>query len=89
MDFINESERFAPLIYNNLKGSVVSIEPMGKEVYFGIELDKVINELDAESYDFELMDVSSNENSVIRFSVTKRKGMDEDDDTYSNSFVPC
>lgn len=84
----NESERFAPLIYNNLKGSIVSIEPTGEEVYFGIELDKVINELDAESYDFELMDVSSNGNSVIRFSVSKRKSTDEDDDTYSNSFVP-
>lgn len=34
------------------------------------------------------MDVSSNGNSVIRFSVSKRKSTDEDDDTYSNSFVP-
>lgn len=84
----NESDRFSPLIYNNLKGTIVGIEPMDDRIYFEIELNKVINELDAEVYDFELLDNAINGNSVIRFSVSKRKSTDEDDDFYSDSFVP-
>ena len=61
---------------------------MDDRIYFEIELNKVINELDAEVYDFELLDNAINGNSVIRFSVSKRKSTDEDDDFYSDSFVP-
>ena len=84
----NESERFSPLIYNNLKGIIVGIDSMDDKIYFDIKLDRVINELDAGKYDFELMDAVSEGNSIIRFSVSKRRSTDEDDDFYSDSFVP-
>ena len=84
----NESERFTPLLYNNLKGTLVGIDSMGDSIYFEIELDKAINELDAEVYDFELLDTTTEGNSVIRFSVSKHRSTDEDDDLYSDSYVP-
>ncbi|OGG93168.1 helicase [Candidatus Kaiserbacteria bacterium RIFOXYD1_FULL_47_14] len=84
----NESERFAPLIYNNLKGKIVGIELFDDKIQFDIELDRTINQLDAEGYDFELMDNSENDNSVIRFFVNKLKSTDEDDDSSSNAVVP-
>lgn len=84
----NESERFAPLIYNNLKGKIVGIETFKDKIQFDIELDKVINQLDAEEYDFQSLGNSENGNSVIRFFVNKNKGTDEDDDSSSEAVVP-
>jgi ATP-dependent exoDNAse (exonuclease V) alpha subunit len=83
----NESERFRPLIYNNLKGRIVAIEVFDNKICFDIELDKVINELDAAGYDFELIDNLKNDNSVVRFLVNKLRSTDEDDDSLS-TLVP-
>ena len=57
-------------------------------IQFDIEIDKVLNEFEAEGYDFELLDNAVNGNSVIRFSVNKHKSTDDDDDTFSNTVVP-
>ena len=83
----NESDRFAPLIYNNMKGQIVSIELEEKRIWFEIELDIAINEWDAEYYDFELIGLSEEGNSIIGFWVEKYKSTDEDDDS-SNAIVP-
>ncbi len=84
----NESERFTPLIYNNLKGKITGIEIFDDKIQFDIELDRVINEFEAAGYDFELMDNSKNGNSVIRFFVNKLRSTDEDDDSSSDAVVP-
>jgi len=84
----NDTDRFTPLIYNNLKGRILRIERLPDEIQFDIEIDKTLNEFDVEFYDFELMEDSENGNSVIRFSVSKYQNTDEDDDNSSNSVVP-
>jgi energy-coupling factor transporter ATP-binding protein EcfA2 len=83
----NESERFAPLIYNNMKGWIVGISNSENQIQFDIELDKVINELDVDGYELELLPNSRRGNSVIRFLVNKHKSTDEDD-TSSSAVVP-
>jgi len=80
----NESGRFAPLIYNNLKGKIVQIEILKNKIQFDTEINMVINELDALNYDFELLDDSDQGKSVIRFTVNKPNSSDEDDDSNSN-----
>ena len=84
----NETVRFSPLIYNNLKGKIVRIEISKINIQFDIEIDKIINGLDAMDYDFQLMDNANNGNSVIRFFVNKHKSTDDDDDTSSDAVVP-
>lgn len=84
----NGSERFTPLIYNNLKGKIVSIQILDEQIQFDIELDKVINELDARDYDFELMSNADSGNSVIRFLVKEYRSTDDDDYLLSESIVP-
>ncbi len=89
----NESDRFAPVIYNNMKGRIVGIEILDSEkpterIQFDIELDKVINGVDAFGQDFELLDSAESGNSVIRFCVNKLKSTDEDDDDSSKAVVP-
>ena len=85
----NDSKRFAPLIYNNLKGWIIGInlfeDESGSEIIeFDIEVDKIINGLEAEGASFELLENSINGNSVIRFSVNKYKNTDDDDYLPSN-----
>jgi len=84
----NESERFTPLIYNNLKGKIVGIEVFDEKIQFDVEIFKVINQFDADFYDFQLMDNSKNGNSIIRFFVNKFKSTDDDDDSFSDTVVP-
>ncbi|MCL7720922.1 ATP-dependent RecD-like DNA helicase [Actinobacillus pleuropneumoniae] len=83
----NESERFSPLIHNNMKGKIVHIKKEDESICFEIELDIKINEIDAEPYDFNIIETDSSSNSVIGFTVNKYPGTDEDDDT-SSAIVP-
>jgi len=76
------------LIYNNLKGRIVGIGLFDDRVQFDVEVDKVINDFDAQWYDFELLDNSDSGNSVIRFDVDRLKTTDEDDDSSSRTIVP-
>ena len=84
----NESDRYTPLLYNNLKGKIAGIRKFEEKIQFDIEIDKVINQLDAEGYDFQLMGNADNGNSIIRFFVNKYKSTDEDDDSSSDTVVP-
>lgn len=83
----NETDRFAPIIYNNLKGRIVGIDKSEDQIQFDIEIDKAINELQASSYDFELIGSAENENSIVRFVVSKQGDTDEDDEPL-DSVVP-
>jgi energy-coupling factor transporter ATP-binding protein EcfA2 len=86
----NESERFAPLIYNNMKGRIVGVEIFEEknQIQFDIELDKAINGMDAQSYSFDLLDTPSGDNSIIRFTVDEHKSTDEDNDLSKSDVVP-
>lgn len=82
----NETDRFRPIIYNNMKGrilnvSIVSDGNVDERIVFDIELDKVINGMDVIVGEFELLEQQiypKVSNSVIRFSVYKNKNTDLD-----------
>ena len=78
----NESERFAPLIYNNMKGRILAINVQEDKIQFNIELDIAITEWEAEGYDFVLIGDSDNGNSIISFWVNKYKSTDDDDESF-------
>lgn len=83
----NDTKRFGPSIYNNLKGKIVGIKLFEDNIQFDIEIDKTINAMDTDLYDFELIENSVNGNSIIRFKVNMYKNTDEDDDS-SDAIVP-
>lgn len=83
----NDTKRFGPSIYNNLKGKIVDIKILDEQIQFDIEIDKIINEMEILQYDLLLLDSLSNGNSVIRFLVNKHKSTDEDDES-SDAVVP-
>lgn len=77
----NESNRFSPLIYNNMKGKIVSIVLDDDKIWFEVELEISINEFDAAGYDFEIVCESEPGHTIIRFYVDKYKSTDEDNDS--------
>lgn len=83
----NETKRFGDAIYNNLKGKIVDIKILDKQIEFDIEIDRVVNELDTQWYDFELVS-SDSIKSVIRFNVNQFPTTDDDEDDSSDSIVP-
>lgn len=82
----NETKRFGKAIYNNLKGKIVDIKVLDRQIRFEIEIDKVINTLDTKFYDFELVS-SDNKKSIIGFTVNQFPTTDEDDES-SEAIVP-
>ena len=85
----NDVNRFNPLIYNNMKGTIVNIEKCEDRRQFDIELDnKVLNELQVKEYDLELVGNTKRGNSIIRFSVNKYGSTDYDDNSESYTVVP-
>jgi ATP-dependent exoDNAse (exonuclease V) alpha subunit len=82
----NESDRFKPLIYNNIKGRIVNIENAEGKIKFAVEIiDKQITSLDVENYDFVLSEISQSGNSVISFTVDNHS---EDNEDIENGEVP-
>ena len=85
----NESNRFAPLIYNNLKGKILDIEIFDDKIRFNVEIDISINEFDIFMHDdLKLLDGSNDCKSVIEFFVNKSRNTDEDDSSSAKNVVP-
>ncbi|GAB3519550.1 ATP-dependent DNA helicase [Arthrobacter monumenti] len=76
----HETERFRPVIYNNLKGRLVGIERFPDRVQFDVELDRTLTEFDIDVEELEWLG-----NVTVRFSVYERDISDDDDDSLNTS----
>ena len=72
----NETDRFRPLIYNNLKGQIVDIRTLPGRVQFDVSLDRPVTELDVDGFELRYV-----EDSTVRFDVYERGNGDDDDDS--------
>jgi energy-coupling factor transporter ATP-binding protein EcfA2 len=84
----NESDRFTPVIYNNIKGWIAGICLIEDKIQFDIEVDKPINGLEARYCDFELLENSTAGRSVIRFTVDDHRKVDENHEVPITAVVP-
>jgi len=84
----NESERFKPVIYNNIKGWIAAIQIDGDQIQFDIEVEKQINGLEARHCDFLLLENSKTGRSVIRFTVDDHRKIDENREVPITAVVP-
>ncbi|GJL51692.1 MAG: helicase [Nitrospirales bacterium] len=75
-----ETERFRPVIYNNLKGRIVGIAHVRGRIQFDVELDRPLSEFDVVSDELKWMG-----DSIVRFSVYEHDTSDEDDDSLNTS----
>lgn len=75
----NESERFRPILYNNLKGRIVAMHQGLDSLRFDVQVDRPIDAFDVTGTELEWI-----EDSTVRFSVTDQDTSDEDDDEPRN-----
>lgn len=75
-----ETERFRPVIYNNLKGRIVDIAHAPGRIQFDVELDRPLSEFDVVGDELEWLG-----GSIVRFSVYERDTSDDDDDSLNTS----
>ena len=78
----NDSERFKPFIYNNLKGTIVAIEREPGRIHFEIDLARDVTELSV--WGTELTWVRD---SIVAFDVFELANSD-DDDVALNTSIP-
>ena len=90
-----DSDRFFPVIHNNMKGIITGIEILDPDTHveriqFNVEIPKAVDESDLQRINLELLECyESEEKSLIRFCVYKLKNADEDGDgNTSNTVVP-
>lgn len=76
----NETERFQPLLYNNLKGRIVGIDGSAKDsITFTVAVEMVVSELSVARYrGLEFLDTLDGE-TYLRFKVMKSKDQDGED----------
>lgn len=78
----NDTDRFKPLIFNNLKGKIVDIIAYPERVQFDVWLDRTVTAIDVEGYDLEYVG-----DSTVRSDVY-HPGSTDDDDESSDTSVP-
>lgn len=78
----NDTDRFKPLFFNNLKGRIVDIVAYPDRVQFDVWLDRTVTAIDVEGYDLEYVG-----DSTVRFDVYQPGSTDDDDET-SDTSVP-
>lgn len=90
-----DSDRFFPVIHNNMKGIIKGIEILDPDtneerIQFDVEIPKVVDESDLRRINLELLECWESEGkSLVRFCVHKLKSADEDgDESASFTVVP-
>lgn len=81
-----DTKRFGNVLYNNLKGTITNIVDSENVMYFEIEIEKPLNDLDVMNSYVNLIETKQN-TSIISFSIDKEFENDEDDDD-KNNIVP-
>ncbi|AZR21413.1 DUF2075 domain-containing protein [Xanthomonas vasicola] len=78
----NESERFRPILYNNLKGRIVAIQEGLESLRFDVQIERPLDAFDVAGTELEWV-----ADSTVRFFVTDSDTSDDDDDE-PNNVVP-
>ena len=84
----NDVDRFSPIIYNNLKGRIVDIKKEDERIWFEIEIDTVLNEMDTEGLDIKLLYSEDAKKSVVGFWVYREEENEDGSDGDVSTVVP-
>lgn len=76
----NETDRFRPVIYNNLKGTIVGIQTFPGRIQFDVSLDRPVTAFDVDGVQLRYV-----KDSTVQFDVYERGTGDDDDDSTTGS----
>lgn len=78
----NETERFRPVIFNNMKGTIVAVDRAPGRITFDVDLQRDVTAADVAGTELRWV-----EGSTVQFDVFERADSDDDDDDV-NTLVP-
>ena len=81
----NDSDRYKPLIYNNLKGEIVNINKKSDKIIFDILIDRALTEISMKGSDLKLLDCNIQGKSIVQLTIDKYIN---DDQVDINTVVP-
>lgn len=81
-----DTKRFGSVLYNNLKGVITNIIENDDTIYFEIEIEKPLTQLDVIDSNIELIETKQG-SSIVGFSIDKEFENDDDDED-KNNIVP-
>lgn len=79
----HEAERFRPVIYNNLKGTIAGIDRTPGRIRFDVELDRPLSDFDVVGDELQWIG-----GSVVRFTVFEGAESSDEDDDSLNTTIP-
>lgn len=77
----NDTERFSPYLYNNLKGEIVDISIKDHSIYFTLKVYTSLSDFDLEESDIEYVSTNSDNTTIIRIRVEEEDDGDFDSNT--------
>lgn len=81
-----DNNQFAPILYNNLKGEIVSFEKNEDIVTFVLKVDTILNELMLDAFDnVKLLKVADNKSLI---SIELETKFDSDNDEVCSKLIP-
>ncbi|QBE49840.1 ATP-dependent DNA helicase [Leucobacter triazinivorans] len=78
----NETDRFRPVIFNNMRGKIVDIDRAPGRITFDVDIERDVTAAEVSFSELRLVS-----GSVVQFDVFERGDTDADDDTV-NTLVP-
>jgi hypothetical protein len=84
----NETNRFSPLIYNNMKGRILNIEKDNDQIRFTVEIPIIFDEMDAALYDFDYLENPDDSKSIISFIVNSKNSSQDEDTVALDKIIP-
>ncbi len=76
----NETNRFAPLIYNNLKGRIEKIDVTPGRIRFDVSIDRPVTAMDVDGVNLRYVG-----DATVQFDVYEIGNGDDDDDSWTGS----
>ena len=80
-----DSDRYKPIIYNNLKGEIININKQSDKIIFDILIDRALTDINMKGSDLKLLDCKIQGKSIIQLTINKYINDDEVD---VNTVVP-
>ncbi|NIJ04800.1 ATP-dependent DNA helicase [Frigoribacterium faeni] len=72
----NETDRFRPVIFNNMKGAIAKIDRTPGQITFDVDIKRAVTQADLWGTDLRWVS-----DSVVQFDVFERANTDDDDDS--------
>lgn len=83
-----DNNKYSAVLYNNLKGHIVKVEEYDNFVYFILNVDTNISELDIQEYSGEITVIGNNPDGTTNIRLYVDKEFDSDRDETSSKLIP-